>query len=100
WEAQRRVAGIEMSKTNYETKRIDQMGIVAGICNEIGLIERIDEAVGPTARKVSVGEAVQAMVLNGQGCVGRPLYLTPEFFANKPLDLLIRAGLEPADLND
>lgn len=89
-----------MSETNYETKRIDHLGIVAGICNQIGLIECIDEVVGPTDRKVSVGESVQAMVLNGLGFVGRPLYLTPEFFENKPVDLLIRSGLEPSDLND
>jgi transposase len=89
-----------MREESYETKRIDHLGIVAGICKEIDLIECIDEAVGPTDRKVSVGEAVQAMVLNGLGFVGRPLYLTPEFFANKPVDLLIRDGLAAADLNE
>lgn len=77
----------------YATQRLDHLGIVAGICQEIGLAERIDRIVGPTGRQVSVGEAVQAMILNALGFTSRPLYLTPEFFANKPLDRLLRPGL-------
>lgn len=46
------------------------------------------------------GEAVQAMVLNALGFVGRALYLTPEFLHNKPVDLLIRPGLCAEDFND
>ena len=84
----------------YATQRLDHLGIVAGICQEIGLAEQIDRIVGPTGRQVSVGEAVQAMVLNALGFTGRPLYLTPEFFANKPLDRLLRPGLRAEMLND
>ena len=39
-------------------------------------------------------EAVQGMILNGLGFANRPLSLTPQFFANKPLDLLVRPGVE------
>jgi len=84
----------------YTTQRLDHLGIVAGICHEIGLAEQIDRIVGPTKRQVSVGEAVQAMVLNALGFTGRPLYLTPEFFANKPLDRLLGPGLTAEMLND
>jgi hypothetical protein len=35
-------------ETRYETERIDHLGIVAGICQEIGLIEEIDRQVGPS----------------------------------------------------
>lgn len=55
-----------------ETRRIDYLGIVAGICHEIGLIEAIDLVVGPSDRKFSCGAAVQAMVLKGT-----PLTLVP-----------------------
>lgn len=89
-----------MPSPNYRSERIDHLGIVAGMCNKISLIETIDEQIGENERKVSVGQAVQAMVLNGLGFVGRPLYLTPEFFANKPVELLIGAEVEAADLND
>ncbi|MBC7251653.1 MAG: IS1634 family transposase [Anaerolineae bacterium] len=84
----------------YATQRLDHLGIVAGICREIGLAEQIERIVGPTERQVSVGEAVQAMVLNALGFTSRPLYLTPEFFAHKPLDRLLRPGLTAEMLND
>ncbi len=89
-----------MAEESYSTQRLDHLGIVAGICQQIGLIEQIDTYVGATERKVSVGEAVQAMVINALGFTGSALYLTPEFFENKPVDLLIREGLTAEDLND
>ena len=89
-----------MAEETYITQRLDHLGIVAGVCRQIGLIEQIDAYVGDTERKVSVGEAVQGMVLNALGFVGRALYLTPEFFDNKPIDLLIREGLTAEDFND
>lgn len=89
-----------MELSQVSSKRLDHFGIVAGICQQIDLIGQIDAQVGAMDRKVSVGQAVQAMVLNALGFVGRPLYLTPEFYANKPVDRLIGEGIEAADLND
>lgn len=89
-----------MAEETYSTQRLDHLGIVAGICQQIGLVEQIDTYIGATERKVSVGEAVQAMVLNALGFVESALYLTPEFFHNKPVGLLIREGLTAEDLND
>lgn len=89
-----------MSEAAYTTQVLDHLGIVAGICNQIDLIGQIDALVPDTGRKVSVGQAVQAMVLNGLGFVSRPLYLSPEFFRNKPVDLLVADGLEADDLNE
>ena len=34
------------NEIRYETKRIDHLGIVAGICKEIQLIEKIDKYLG------------------------------------------------------
>jgi transposase len=89
-----------MNRSEISTQRLDHLGIVAGICQQIDLIGQIDQLVGPTGRKVSVGQAIQAMVLNGLGFVNRPLYLTPEFYANKPVEVLIGAGMSAEDLND
>ena len=47
-----------------------------------------------------MGEAVQAMVLHALGVVSRPLYLTPAFFTNKPLDRLVRSGVTAEMRND
>jgi transposase len=89
-----------MAATTFSTQRLDHLGIVAGVCRHIHLMEQIDTHVGPSERKVTVGEAVQAMVLNALGFASRALYLTPAFFSNKPVDLLIREGLKAEDLND
>lgn len=87
-------------KVGYETKRLDHLGLVAGMCQEIGLVDIIDEQVGENGRQVSVGQATQAMVLNGLGFSSRALYLTAEFFANKPVELLVGPGITAAMLND
>jgi transposase len=88
------------NEIRYETKRIDHLGIVAGICKEIQLIEKIDKYLGPSERKVSCGQAVQAMVLNALGFSSRALYLTPNYLHNKPVDVLIGEGLVAEDFND
>jgi transposase len=54
----------------------------------------------PSERKVSCGQATQAMVLNALGLTGRALYLMPEYMKNKPIDLLIGEGLKAEDFND
>lgn len=84
----------------YETKRMDHHGIVAGICHEVGLVEKIDQIVGRGERKVSCGEATLAMVLNGLGFSSRALYMMPDFLRNKPVDLLINPNLTAEDFND
>ena len=69
-----------METTTYTSQGLDHLGIVAGICHEIGLIEQVDQRVAKRDSPVSVGQAVQAMVINALGFVSRPLYLSPEFF--------------------
>lgn len=84
----------------YETRRIDHLGIVAGVCREIGLIEQIEQQVGTSERKVSCGQVVQALVLNALGFTSRALYLVPDYMKNRPVDVLIGDGLSAEDLND
>jgi transposase len=88
------------AEPKYETQRIDHLGIVAGICQEISLIEQIDGQVKASERKVSCGKGTQAMILNALGFVGRALYMTPDYFDNKPVDLLIAPELNASDFND
>ena len=85
----------------YATERSDHLGVVAGVCREIGLAEFLDEQAADSRHKVSVGTATVAMVLNGLGFSNRRLYLLPQFFENKPLERLLGVpGIEAADLND
>ena len=88
------------AKPIYETQRIDHLGIVAGICQEISLIEKVDAQVKTSDRKVSCGKGTQAMILNALGFVGRALYLMPDYLHNKPVDLLIDPDLTADDFND
>ena len=67
----------------YQNDRLDHLGIVAGVCREIGLVEWLDRQAGERRNLVSIGTATMAMVLNGLGFSNRQLYLVPQFFANK-----------------
>ena len=85
----------------YESKHLDHLGIVAASCDEIGIVEEIDKAIPPDPRqRLTVGECVKAMVINGLGFASRPLSLTPQFFSNKPLEILIKPGIKADHLND
>ncbi len=88
------------AEPTYETQRRDHLGIVTGICQEISLIETINERVKTSNRKVSCGQGTQAMILNALGFVGRAMYLMPDYLHNKPVDLLIDADLTADDFND
>src|SRR5262244_1524711 len=81
-------------------KRLDHLGLVAGICREIGLGEYLDALAGPSQQQVSVGTATVALVLNGLGFSNRRLYLVPQFFADKPVEHLLGPGILAEDLND
>jgi transposase len=85
---------------HLETQRLDHLGIVAGICHEIGLVDVINERVGASERQVSCGHAVLAMVLNALGFSGRALYLMPDYLRNKPVDLLLGVDVSAEAFND
>jgi transposase len=84
----------------YETRWIDHLGIMTGICREIGLIEEVDQRVKASERKVSCGQGVQAMVLNALEFTSQVLYLVPDYLKNRPVDILVGEGLSAANLND
>ena len=81
--------------------RLNHLGIVAGICDEIGLVEEIDRLI-PSAgqRKVNIGVAVKAMTLNGLGFVQQTLYMTPQFFSDKTVGHLLGSAYEAQDFHD
>jgi transposase len=76
-------------------ERLDHLGLIASVINDLGLVSMIDARLKPDDQEeITPGEAVKGMILNGLGFANRPLSLTPQFFANKPLDLLLRPGVE------
>ncbi len=84
-----------------ESYDIDHLGIVAGVMDEIGLVEQIDRLLGTHEQeRLSSGQLVKAMILNGLGFVSAPLYLFQEFFEGKATEHLIAPGVKPEHLND
>src|SRR5437867_10907951 len=78
-------------------ERLDHLGLIASVMKDLGLIAMIDRRIVPDAQEeITPGEAVAGMILNGLGFANRPLSLTPQFFANKPLALLLREGVQAA----
>jgi transposase len=81
---------------SYRTPILDHLGLVAGMCAELGITEVIDQATqqNPEMRIVTAGHAVKAMVLNGLGFLNQQRYLVPHFFQNKPRARLITPGMQ------
>lgn len=82
-------------------QNLDHLGLVAGLIDEIGIVEKINQLVGEQPGEiVSPGHAVKAMILNGLGLVSAPLYLFSKFFEGKATEHLIGEGIQPQHLND
>ena len=90
-----------MSET-YHSHILDHLGLVAGMVEELGIVEVIDQATkqDPEMHIVTAGHAVKAMILNGLGFVNQQLYLVPHFFHNKPTSRLVAPGIDARHLND
>jgi transposase len=80
---------------------LDHLGIVAGIIDEMELVEKVNKIVGITTQEiVSPGQVMKAMILNGLGFLSAPLYLFEQFFEGKATSHLIGKGILPEHLND
>jgi transposase len=68
----------------------------------LGIGDVLDQATHqhPALRDLTVGEAVNAMVLNGLGCITQALSLVPRFFQNKPTFRLMSPRVAPEQRND
>jgi transposase len=86
------LGGLSVEAVSVE--RLDHLGVVASVIKELGIIEMIDARLPRHDQEaITAGEAVAGMILNGLGFSNRPLSLTPQFFVNKPLDVLFRPGV-------
>ena len=68
------------------TKTMGHLGLVAGMCDEIGLTRLVDQMIPSDQRaELSVGECLKLMIVNAMGFTARPLYLEAEDFSYRPL---------------
>ena len=80
---------------------LDHLGLVAGVVDQIGLVECIDARLGTHEDEhLSAGQVLKAMILNGLGFVSAPMYLFGRFFEDKPTEHLLGEGVQSAHLND
>ena len=98
-----------MEINNVETVRLDHLGLLAQMADDIFLSETIDKLVGEVDSReiISTGQAVQAMCINCLGFTTRALHLTTQFFKTRDVKFLIgknkgRANvvLKPEHLNE
>ena len=84
-----------------DVQDIDHLGIIAGIIDEIGIVEIINRLLGiHPLEEVSAGHVVKALILNCLGFLTAPLYLFSQFFEGKATEHLIGPGVKPEHLND
>ena len=85
----------------FTSKAIDHLGIVAALCDEIGLVEIVDELIPADKRsKLTTGECAKLMIINGLGFSSRPLYLEAQFYTSKPIERLLGRRLAAEEITD
>ena len=80
---------------DFRSETLNHLGLVAGMFDELGIGETLDRIIPQdlSQKKVSVGQSIKAMVLNGLGFANKQLYLVSSFFDNKSTERLIGNGL-------
>ena len=83
------------------TLSLDHLGLVAGIFDELGISEVIDEAI-PKTRECNLTHSaiIKGLLLNGLGFVERRLYIFPSYFEDLALEKLFGPGVIPEDFNE
>jgi len=71
------------------SKKLEHLGIIASIIDWMEIVDLVNDRL-PKHRhhKVTHGDVVKALILNGLGFVQRRLYLFPEYFENKAVHFL------------
>lgn len=89
-------------EANFQSQALDHLGVVAGMIDELELVETIDALIPQDAdmRFVSVGQVCKALILMGLGFRERALYLVSDYFEKLPVRQLIGEGVEASMLND
>jgi Domain of unknown function (DUF4277) len=86
----------------YRRHVLDHLGLGARMVDALGMGDVLDHATQqhPQRQDLTVGEAVNAMVLHGFGWLNQALSLVPRFFPHKPTSRLISPRLVPGPLTD
>ena len=92
---------MERKMKDLKIENLDHLGIVAGIVDELEIVNTINQTLGEDKREqVSSGVIVKALILNGLGFVSAPLYLFKEFYQGKATEHLLGRGITAEKLTD
>ena len=88
-------------KPFIQTQNLDHLGIIAGIVGDLEIEDIVNSILPQNSReKISAGQIVKAIIINGLGFLSKPLYLFPHFFDDKPVDKLLGNDVKNEYLND
>lgn len=93
----------ELTEDQVSGDVLDHLGIIMATIKDLNIIEEIDSRLPITpgkGSKVSMGERVAAMILNGLGFMDERLYMFPDFLENKPIERLFRPEIRAEYFND
>jgi transposase len=88
---------------DFSIKQLGHLGLVSDKIDCLNLIELIDNRLRISVQcgsKVTHGERVAAMILNGLGFIDSRLYLFPDFLKDKPIERLFGRELKAEWFND
>ena len=72
---------MSFSESQIEVQDIEHLAIVAGIIDEMSLVDLFNQLLGTHSQEIiSAGQVVKAMIINGLGFICAPLYLFEKFF--------------------
>ena len=89
-------------RQKYKSKSLDHLGLVAGMIDELGITNTIDNNIklSDSNRNVTTGECVKAFILIGLGFIQRALYITPNHLKTMDLPRLFGKEIDPEWFND
>lgn len=92
-----------LSEEQVQTQNLQHLGLITAAIDKINLGNKIDVRLPLTDNKgykVTMGQRVVAMILNGLGFMDDRLYMFPEFLEDKPVRRLFGENVEAEHFND
>jgi transposase len=86
---------------NLSSRQIGHLGLVAGIIDELGITQVLDQELPKTRNHaLSHSDIIKAMILNGLGFNERRVYMFSRFFDNLATEQLFGPGVTPNHFTD
>jgi transposase len=89
--------------SDFKIQPLNHFGLIAGLIDKLKIVEKIDTRLPiPKYKNANLthGQRVKAMIINGLGFTQSPIYMTPNFFEEKPVEALFGEGVKADYFND